>query len=169
MGAVDTVLSNPSAIVARDRMDVMRCDLMFLNYLGMNKISFGCAAELGGDHYRSEFQHWDLIEQNGIGYLEGCASKYVTRWRKKNGVQDLEKALHYVEKLQELHNPPCSSLFKPRCARGMATTAEGRRFTAGSVLAGRSAVDPARKSADVPGTGSAGQARPVVPRGSSSV
>jgi hypothetical protein len=31
----------------------------------------------------------------------GCATKYVSRWRKKNGVQDLEKAKHYCEKLKE--------------------------------------------------------------------
>lgn len=58
--------------------------------------------QVGGLHYQAELQHWDLIEENGIGYLEGCATKYVTRWRKKNGRQDLEKALHYTDKLIEL-------------------------------------------------------------------
>jgi len=53
MGGVAHALDLPAAIVARDRSDVMRCDLMFLNYLGMSKISFGCAAELGwADAYR---------------------------------------------------------------------------------------------------------------------
>lgn len=56
-----------------------------------------------GDHYQSRLQHWDLIERHGIGYLEACATKYVTRWRKKNGLQDLIKARHYLEKLMELH------------------------------------------------------------------
>jgi hypothetical protein len=58
--------------------------------------------QVGGTHYRSALQHWDLIERNGIGYLEAAATKYVTRWRSKGGVQDLEKAVHYVEKLIEL-------------------------------------------------------------------
>lgn len=58
--------------------------------------------QVGGSHYAAGLQHWDLIEKYGIGYLEGCATKYVTRWRKKNGKQDLEKALHYVDKLIEL-------------------------------------------------------------------
>ena len=61
------------------------------------------AKQVGGAHYRAELQHWDLIERYGIGYLEGCATKYLTRFEKKNGVQDLEKALHYAEKLLELH------------------------------------------------------------------
>jgi hypothetical protein len=59
--------------------------------------------QVGGAHYRSELQHWDLIERHGVGYLEGCATKYVTRWRAKGGILDLEKADHYVEKLMALH------------------------------------------------------------------
>lgn len=62
--------------------------------------------QIGGDHYKSQFQHWDFIVDNGIGYLEGCASKYVTRWKKKNGVQDVEKAIHYVQKLLERASVP---------------------------------------------------------------
>lgn len=62
------------------------------------------ARQVGGAHYRAELQHWDVIEAYGIGYLEGCASKYVTRARKKNGLQDVEKCGHYIEKLIELHD-----------------------------------------------------------------
>lgn len=61
--------------------------------------------QIDGDHYVSTVQHWDFIEANGIGYLEGCASKYATRNRKKHGdpKKDLMKGMHYVEKLLELH------------------------------------------------------------------
>lgn len=59
--------------------------------------------QVGGDHYKSEYQHWDFIELNGIGYLEAAATKYVARWRRKDGLRDLEKALHYTDKLIELH------------------------------------------------------------------
>lgn len=56
----------------------------------------------GGDHYKgAKFQHWDLISNNNIGYLEGCGSKYPTRWRKKNGVEDVQKAMHYCDKIVE--------------------------------------------------------------------
>ena len=58
--------------------------------------------QVGGSHYAAAYQHWDLVEDWGVGYLEGCATKYLTRWRKKNGVQDLEKALHYATKLLEI-------------------------------------------------------------------
>jgi hypothetical protein len=58
--------------------------------------------QVGGTHYSSSYQHWDFVEDNGIGYLEACATKYITRHHKKNGLQDLEKAEHYVEKLISL-------------------------------------------------------------------
>lgn len=59
--------------------------------------------QVGGDHYRrgGDVQHWDVIDRNGIGYLEGVASKYVCRHREKNGLQDLRKAEHYLMKLLE--------------------------------------------------------------------
>lgn len=61
--------------------------------------------QVAGTHYRDkEIQPWDYIALNGIGYLEGCAIKYLTRWKEKGGVQDLHKARHYVEKLIELES-----------------------------------------------------------------
>lgn len=58
----------------------------------------------GGTHYRDagEIQHWDVISQYNVGYLEGCATKYLSRWRKKGGLLDLEKAAHYTDKLIEM-------------------------------------------------------------------
>jgi hypothetical protein len=54
-------------------------------------------------HYASEYQHWDLAAIIPLGYFEGCSTKYVTRWRNKNGLDDLYKALHYLDKLIELY------------------------------------------------------------------
>ena len=57
----------------------------------------------GGDHYKKlVIQPVQYIHANGIGYFEGNVIKYVSRWREKNGVQDLEKAKHYIELLIEL-------------------------------------------------------------------
>ena len=44
----------------------------------------------------------EYIFANAIGYFEGNVIKYVSRWRKKNGIADLEKAKHYIELLIEL-------------------------------------------------------------------
>lgn len=58
--------------------------------------------QVGGDHYKAKFQHWDLIAKNRIGYLEGVATKYPMRWKKKNGAEDVEKAIHYCDKILDL-------------------------------------------------------------------
>ena len=57
----------------------------------------------GGDHYKTKaIQPWDFIISNNIGFLEGNAIKYLCRWRDKGGIQDLEKARHYIDKLIEV-------------------------------------------------------------------
>lgn len=59
--------------------------------------------QIGGQHYKDQvIQPVEYIHANGIGYFEGNVIKYVTRWRKKNGIADLEKAKHYIELLIEL-------------------------------------------------------------------
>jgi hypothetical protein len=58
--------------------------------------------QVGGEHYQSQYQHWDFVQRALDGrYLEGAITKYVSRWRKKNGLQDLRKAEHYLQKLIE--------------------------------------------------------------------
>src|SRR6516164_8130135 len=56
-------------------------------------------------HYASEYQHWDLVVAIPMSYLAGCSTKYVARWRKKGGVDDLHKAMHYLDKLIETYLP----------------------------------------------------------------
>ena len=57
----------------------------------------------GGSHYKDlAIQPVEYIHANGIGYMEGNVIKYVTRWKQKGGVADLEKAKHYIELLIEL-------------------------------------------------------------------
>ena len=58
--------------------------------------------QVDGDHYKLEIQPWDYITLNRLGYLEGNIIKYVTRHKEKNGVKDLEKAKHYIDKLIEV-------------------------------------------------------------------
>jgi hypothetical protein len=57
----------------------------------------------GGRHYiEKSIQPWDFIVGNNMGYLEGNIIKYVSRYKEKNGVQDLIKASHYLDKLIEV-------------------------------------------------------------------
>lgn len=77
--------------------------------------------QVGGQHYKKEtgvwatctcgkrifvpLQHWDIVRIFRLDYFQGQITKYVMRWRDKNGKQDLEKALHFVEKYIEGEEP----------------------------------------------------------------
>ena len=61
--------------------------------------------QIGGAHYAVKaIQPWDFIVANNIGYLEGNIIKYISRWKDKNGIEDLKKAQHYLQKLIETHD-----------------------------------------------------------------
>lgn len=61
--------------------------------------------QVGGAHYKKHaIQPVEYIHANGIGYFEGNVIKYVTRWRDKGGLADLEKARHYIDLLIELES-----------------------------------------------------------------
>jgi len=56
--------------------------------------------QVGGDHYKDNtIQVWDAIHDWGLGYFSGNVIKYVARHQKKNGLEDLKKARHYLDKL----------------------------------------------------------------------
>ena len=62
--------------------------------------------QVGGDHYKScAIQPVEYIHANGMGYCEGAVIKYVTRHKNKNGRQDLEKAIHFLQLLIEMEYP----------------------------------------------------------------
>tara|TARA_R110002020_G_scaffold376130_3_gene587276 strand:+ start:5001 stop:5267 length:267 start_codon:yes stop_codon:yes gene_type:complete len=60
--------------------------------------------QVGGDHYKTGGeQHWDMMWRlHGEAWFVGCITKYLFRYKKKNGLEDLEKSKHYLEKLIEL-------------------------------------------------------------------
>ena len=59
--------------------------------------------QIDGSHYKLlAIQPVQYIHSNKIGYFEGNVIKYVTRWRDKGGIADLEKAKHYIDLLIEL-------------------------------------------------------------------
>jgi len=60
--------------------------------------------QVGGSHYKSSIQHWDYVLANDLDYFQAQITKYVTRWKKKNGITDLQKALHFLEKYIEVQN-----------------------------------------------------------------
>ncbi len=72
--------------------------------------------QVGGTHYKTEYEHWDFAIKIPLGYLEATSAKYLARWRKKDGIKDLQKAMHYLEKLienKDLPISPCHNLTDP--------------------------------------------------------
>lgn len=71
-------------------------------------VSVSNTKQEGGGHYK-QFQHetWDVIADWGLGYFDGNAVKYLSRWRYKHKthaakIEDLRKARHYIDKLIEM-------------------------------------------------------------------
>lgn len=61
------------------------------------------AVQVAGDHYKKlKIQPIEFIHANGIPFAEGSVIKYVTRWRDKGGIKDLEKARHFLDLLIDL-------------------------------------------------------------------
>jgi hypothetical protein len=62
--------------------------------------------QYGGDHYKGKaIQPWDYVAANDLGYFEGSIIKYVSRWKDKGGIEDLQKARHFLDKLIEVVTP----------------------------------------------------------------
>jgi hypothetical protein len=66
------------------------------------EITSALDVQVGGDHYKAQgIQPIAYIFANNLGFCEGNVVKYVTRYKLKNGVQDLKKARHYLDMLIE--------------------------------------------------------------------
>ena len=58
--------------------------------------------QIAGGHYKDmAIQPVEYIVKNGIEYREGNVIKYVSRYKSKNGLQDLKKARHYLDMIIE--------------------------------------------------------------------
>jgi hypothetical protein len=60
--------------------------------------------QVGGSHYKKSgvLEHWDLVAIYNWDYFQARTIAYVMRWREKGGIQDLEKARHFLDKYIEL-------------------------------------------------------------------
>jgi len=57
--------------------------------------------QVGGNHYQNKIQPWEIIDSWELNFYEGNILKYLLR-RKNNRIEDLQKMIHYAEKLLEL-------------------------------------------------------------------
>ena len=62
------------------------------------KDAFPQKKQIGGKHYKSFYiQPYEFISKNNLSFFQGNVVKYVCRYLTKNGVEDLEKIIHYCE------------------------------------------------------------------------
>ena len=58
--------------------------------------------QVGGNHYQTmKIQPAEFINKNEMKFAEGNAIKYICRHVNKGGLQDLEKAKHYIDMIIE--------------------------------------------------------------------
>jgi len=59
--------------------------------------------QISGNHYKDKtIQPVVYILANNLGFCAGNVVKYITRYKEKNGAEDIRKAIHYCQLLLEL-------------------------------------------------------------------
>ena len=59
--------------------------------------------QVGGTHYSiMKIQPIEFIMANKLSFIQGNIIKYVCRYKSKGGIEDLNKAKHYIDLLIEL-------------------------------------------------------------------
>ena len=54
--------------------------------------------QIGGNHYKEfHIQPYEFISKNNLSFFQGNVIKYVCRYLNKNGIEDLDKIIHYCE------------------------------------------------------------------------
>jgi hypothetical protein len=60
--------------------------------------AFPQTKQIGGSHYKDMvIQPFEFISKNELTFFQGNIIKYVCRYKQKNGIQDLEKVIHYCQ------------------------------------------------------------------------
>ena len=95
----------------RDPQFMSKADEQAINRINLMKqiipeeLHKASKTQVGGSHYKKyTIQPAEFCHKNSIPYLEATAIKYLCRWRDKGGVQDLEKAKHFIDLLIEFEN-----------------------------------------------------------------
>lgn len=99
---------------------------------------------IGGSHYKSPdttgmcphcrrpVEHWDW--SFNLRGLEYAATKYIARWRDKDGLASLKKAIHYVQKIINIHFPEVvvTVSYSNNAGRGVSKVTSGKEVAKGS-------------------------------------
>lgn len=65
------------------------------------KNNYALSVQIGGNHYKSAYQPIELMEKVNMHPACAFVFKYVYRHKNKKGLEDLQKALHCVELMEQ--------------------------------------------------------------------
>ena len=72
-------------------------------WIDRRELSSAMESQVGGSHYKDMvIQPIEYCQKNQLNALETFVVKYVSRHKNKNGVEDINKAIHCLELLKEL-------------------------------------------------------------------
>lgn len=82
---------------------VLYCNGIWVERLEEEEINIKASeTQIGGSHYSNmAIQPTEFIHKNNLSFIQGNIIKYVCRYKSKGGIQDLNKAKHYIDLLIE--------------------------------------------------------------------
>ena len=76
----------------------VRRDVRSMSDKDMFNEAFPQDKQIGGNHYKEfHIQPYEFISKNNLSFFQGNVIKYVCRYLNKNGIEDLDKIIHYCE------------------------------------------------------------------------
>lgn len=86
-----------------DHWNAIRKTLVDQRTVGLDgSVSPSGRRQVGGSHYQGfEIEPIDFIVKNKLDYREGNVVKYTCRHKRKNGAEDIRKAIQYLEMILE--------------------------------------------------------------------
>jgi hypothetical protein len=95
-GALNRPVGSAAAIISKKHQSCI------VGHQQGRQVAYAIRADgktIGGQHYHKGdgIQPWDIIEAWELDFWEGNVVKYILRWKHKDGLQDLQKARHYLD------------------------------------------------------------------------
>ena len=82
--------------IDKDMYSYHASDLVLVNDKE-SKLYNPLVAQEGGGHYKNRgIQPLEYTMQNNLSFCEGNVVKYISRYKSKNGIEDLAKVIHYA-------------------------------------------------------------------------
>lgn len=81
--------------------EVLRCGVSHKAHIVASmEASNAFGKQIAGSHYsKLKIQPMEYCLGNGLNYAQSNVVKYITRYKDKNGIEDLKKAIHCIELL----------------------------------------------------------------------